>query len=277
MSFKNIIKTIKGGRVETEQGKLKRKADLQRWQIAQDSEKEYWNEFTTEFLLKRSGDRYPKKAERLLREWSEFIKINKNTKILQIGCGPEDVINYFKTGKKYSIDPLAKFYKQKFRLDYKSSHLTEGRGEEIPFPDEYFDVVVIINVLDHTQLPDKVFSEIKKVLKKNGILHFENYIYQKRFIQLAKIKGKIKEIFKREMFNIHHPYTFTLEDVRTLVLNEFSILKESVGKDIGFHENIKELSESVKKEKRFSTRILAKFGLLGLINYTCICRRKNGI
>jgi len=247
----------------------------ERWLIAQKSEEEFWEKYTQDSLLRESGDRYPKKAEVLLKEWSKFIKIDNNTKILQVGCGPEDVINYFKKGKTYSIDPLADFYKRKFSLDYKKTHLTKAPGEVIPFPDKSFDVVILINVLDHVHLPSKVLDEIKRVMKKEAIFHFENYFYQKSFIAIAKSYGKLKQMASGEIFNIHHPYMFTSKELHNLISSKFQILDEEIGKDIGLYQNLVELKEKVKHNKKLSRRILANLGLLGTINYSALAHIRN--
>ena len=252
---------------------LKREKSLSRWKIAQNSEKEFWGEYTTESLLKECGEMYSKKAYALPKEWSRFIRINKNTKILQIGCGPEGVITHLSGGEKYSIDPLAEFYKERFDFDYDSIRLQKGVGEKLPFPDNYFDVVILINVLDHVHSPIQVLSEIKRVLKDKGIFHFENYVYQERFIQIAKIFGKFKEIFTKEIFNIHHPYMFTIKNIKSLISENFLIMHEEIGKDIGDYENFEELKKKKKESKKLTVKIPALFGLYGTINYVSICKK----
>jgi SAM-dependent methyltransferase len=50
-------------------------------------------------------------------------------------------------------------------------HLDEARvgvGEQIPYPDAHFDLVVADNVLEHLDDPDRVFAEIARVLKPGG-------------------------------------------------------------------------------------------------------------
>ncbi|MBV9083683.1 MAG: methyltransferase domain-containing protein [Acidobacteriaceae bacterium] len=44
-----------------------------------------------------------------------------------------------------------------------------GTAENIPWPDEYFDVVICNNVLEHLPDPCAAFVEIKRVLKKGGV------------------------------------------------------------------------------------------------------------
>ena len=52
-----------------------------------------------------------------MQKWKSFININKKTKILEIGCGPYGVLNFIPFGEKYSVDPLADFYKEKFNFE----------------------------------------------------------------------------------------------------------------------------------------------------------------
>ena len=252
-----------------------KKIDLsKRWIIAQKSEKQYWQEYTRDALLKEELERHKRKAEILEEEWKNFIKINKNTKILQIGCGPEDIITHLKNGKRYAIDPLAEFYKKKFSLDYGNLEFLQERGELLPFKDNFFDIVILANVLDHVENPRRVLSEIKRVLKTNGIFHFENLFYQKNFIRIAKIYGAIKESITRDIFNIHHPFMFMLEDLRYMLSKNFSIIHEEIGREIAYYENIQQLKQKKSQEKKLTIKIPAIFGLYGTINYIALCKKK---
>lgn len=250
------------------------KVSNQRWTIAQESEKEYWNEFNEETLVKEEIIRHREKARILEKEWEKWIKINNNIRILQIGCGPEDVIDYFSKGKLYAIDPLAEFYKKKFNLSYKNVTFLEARGENLPFKDKFFDVVILANVLDHVESPDKVLLEINRVLKNNGIFHFENLFYQKNFIKLAKIWGGIKQILTQEMFNIHHPYMFQLKDLKKILSKYFLSIHGEIGREIAFYDNLRELKKIKLNDKKLTTKIPALFGLYGTINYIAICKKK---
>ncbi len=54
--------------------------------------------------------------------------------------------------------------------------LHEGRlasAEELPFPDEHFDVLVSDNVLEHLAQPERVFAEVRRVLKPGGRFLFK--------------------------------------------------------------------------------------------------------
>ncbi len=253
---------------------IKNNVSPERWEIAQKSEKEYWNEYTQDALLKEELERHKKKAEVLEKEWKSFLNITKKTRILQIGSGPEDVIMHLKTGEKYAIDPLADFYKEKFKLDYKNLKFMQARGENLPFKDNFFDIVILANVLDHVESPEKVLSEIKRVLKDDGIFHFENLFYQKNFIRIAKIYGTIKECITGNIFNIHHPFMFMLNNLKNLLYGYFSVVHEEVGREIAYYENLQELKQKKMKEKKLTIKIPAIFGLYGTINYIAICKKK---
>lgn len=247
----------------------------ERWKIAQDSEKEYWDEFDNSKLAEEEIERHKNKAKILEDEWSKFIRLDKNTKILQIGCGPEDVIDYFSTGKLYAIDPLAEFYKKKFNLNYKKVTFVQARGEEIPFEDNSFDIVILANVLDHVENPQKVLSEIRRVMKKNAVFHFENLFYQNSFLVISKLWGPIKQLTTGEMFNVHHPYMFKLKQLQKLIRDNFSIIHEEIGREILLYNNVKELRKFKLKEKKLTTKIPAFFGLYGTINYSALCKKKD--
>jgi ubiquinone/menaquinone biosynthesis C-methylase UbiE len=246
----------------------------ERWKIAQDSEKEYWETFTKETLLKEEAERHKKKAEVLEKEWKQFINITKDAKILQIGCGPEDIINYFSFGKAYAVDPLANFYKEKFGLNYKKMNFVQARGESLPFEDNFFDVVILANVLDHVESPERVLSEIKRVLKKDGIFHFENLFYQNSFILLSKVWGPIKKAFTKQIFNIHHPFMFKKTDLKKILSNDFVRIHEETGRDIGLYDNMKDMASKKRRDSHFKIKFPAFFGLYGTINYIAICRKR---
>lgn len=250
------------------------KVSFKRWKIAQESEKEYWDNFNQETLVREEITRHKEKARILEEEWKKWINLNKNTKILQIGCGPEDVINYF-SGKLYAVDPLADFYKKKFKLDYKNLTFVQGRGEKLPFEENFFDIVILANVLDHVENTRDVLTEIKRVLKDNGIFHFENLFYQKSFIALSKIWGPIKRILTGQIFNVHHPFMFRRENLKKILYPYFKIIHEETGRDIGMYENMKDMIKKKTRDKNIKIKLPAKLRLYGTINYTAVCK-KNG-
>jgi SAM-dependent methyltransferase len=50
----------------------------------------------------------------------------------------------------------------------KGIDVTKGDARDIPFPSDYFDALICLDVLEHIQEDDRVVSEIQRVLKPGG-------------------------------------------------------------------------------------------------------------
>jgi SAM-dependent methyltransferase len=86
----------------------------------------------------------------------------------------------------YGVEPASQGFEKSFLaaktlfvengLD--ASRIIDASGENLPFPDGFFDFVYSANVLEHTADPLQVLREAVRVLKPGGILHFEipNYL-----------------------------------------------------------------------------------------------------
>lgn len=62
--------------------------------------------------------------------------------------------------------------------DIDPDRVVDSTGEQLPFPDESFDIVYSANVLEHTENPERVLRESVRVLRPGGLLHMEmpNYL-----------------------------------------------------------------------------------------------------
>jgi ubiquinone/menaquinone biosynthesis C-methylase UbiE len=247
-----------------------------RWEIAQNSEKEYWNQFNKNNVL-REANQFKDKADNLLISWKKYIKIDNNTKFLQVGGAVFDVINQIKIGKRYAIDPLADFYKEKFNLDYGEVNFKKGVGEKIPYPDKFFDVVILANVIDHVSSPEKVLSECRRVLKEDGLFYLDVYIATEGFIRISKIWAFIQKVFMNKIFNIHHPFMFSIKDVKKLLKKgEFKIIEDNVGKDyFQGTNNFKEVKTAKKHSPKRRIRLLANLGMYGDVIYNTLSKKRH--
>lgn len=103
-----------------------------------------------------------------------YIKkyLNKNNKILDIGCGLGSVC-FLLRRKKFNVTPLD--VQDLSFLD--DARLIIYDGKKLPFNNGKFDVALILTVLHHTPYPKKIILEAKRVAKR--IIIVEDVYYNK--------------------------------------------------------------------------------------------------
>lgn len=94
-------------------------------------------------------------------------------KVLDAGCGEGHLIEYLHKTKPnneyYGADVTeVAITKAKERCPWASFTLTDLA--DLNFPDESFDVVICTEVLEHIYEYEKVIDQLKRVLKKGGLL-----------------------------------------------------------------------------------------------------------
>ena len=95
----------------------------------------------------------------------------KGKKILDLGCGIGTFSQafYLEGAKVVGID-IEEEYLKRARLSFPHIDFVKGVGENLPFPDEEFQIVFCNEVLEHTQNDLLVLKEIFRVLQKDGFL-----------------------------------------------------------------------------------------------------------
>ncbi len=180
-----------------------------RWEKAQKYEKDWWSQRAHSINF----EYYKVFARELLLELKPIIEINQSTSILEIGCGPAGISTYIDSNFKHAIDPLNDFFEsiesfQKQR-DTRTKYL-KAKGENLPYEQETFDLVIMDNVLDHCEDPQKVMNETFRVMKMGSVLYFQQNVYT--------LWGKALRL-GMEKFEIDkgHPFTFTKKDISLLL------------------------------------------------------------
>ena len=85
--------------------------------------------------------------------------------VLEVGCGPAGIIfQLHNTKSRVGLEPMD--LKDLIIDGKKISIVKKGIGEEMPFENESFDVVLSFNALDHSVNPVKVIQEIQRCTKK---------------------------------------------------------------------------------------------------------------
>lgn len=92
----------------------------------------------------------------------------KAKRILDIGCGPRGSLEWADmTEQRVGLDPLAKEYLKLGANQHKMEYVESG-SENIPFPDDHFDIICSFNSLDHVENVEKTITEIERVTKPGG-------------------------------------------------------------------------------------------------------------
>lgn len=142
-------------------------------------EKEYFNsgkEFNQKRGLYFFRNFLPKEIVKRNSEKHHFLMLTDKWKffsecktVLDAGCGKGEFMraapaNAEVSGADINKKEICKLQKEGFNAK------TADISKKIPFEDEKFDGVYCSHVLEHIENPDKMLSEIKRVLKKEGII-----------------------------------------------------------------------------------------------------------
>lgn len=157
-------------------------------------------------------------------------------KVLDVGCAAGDFaegIKFYRSDLDFfgiDISQKAVGIAQKRVLGAKFS---VADAQKMPFSDNFFDTVLCFDLIEHVEFPQKVVSEIHRVLKPKGIFHSHIPI-EKNLLSLEGILTKLgwkgKEIYGG------HPHHFTLEEVKKMLEKEnFKIIKYRFGDHL-FHQ-----------------------------------------
>jgi ubiquinone/menaquinone biosynthesis C-methylase UbiE len=125
-----------------------------------------------------------------VRRMIESVKSIADTdKILEVGSGAHGLIFGFANKVRVGVDPLAVDYKRLFPKWQENAATAAAMGEQLPFADESFDVVMSDNVIDHAEQPLKIVDEIVRVLKPAGLLYFTVNVHHPFYDAASYVHG----------------------------------------------------------------------------------------
>jgi ubiquinone/menaquinone biosynthesis C-methylase UbiE len=159
-----------------------------------------------------SGKKLHLRVEKLLNQ----LRISKDMRVLDVGCGRGDIALYLgkNLNEVFGIDyskeaiGIANSIKNNFSKSMqKKVHFMVMNIKKLSFPDNYFDVVICIDVLEHLYKEEAEYAlrEMKRVLKKNGILFLQtginkllyDFTYKYYIFPMNKILTKIDMLVRR--------------------------------------------------------------------------------
>jgi len=119
-----------------------------------------------------------------------------------------------------------------YNLKRIGARASTGSIENIPFKDKTFDIVIALEVIEHVPNVQQSFLEIKRVLKKKGLLIFSTPIHQKLWTHFDSLAGHLRRFDPIELLEIVYRNNFQLikfigrKDLPVSFLNVSALLEE---------------------------------------------------
>jgi SAM-dependent methyltransferase len=141
----------------------------------------------------------------------DLVAPHAGERILDVGCGTGDNLQFFrdKWCSVTGIDSSAEMLKIARAKHGDHAELILAQAEDIPFSDNEFDIVTIINVLETANDPQKVIAEAIRVCSGRVFIGFLNSY------SFAGTKQRLKEISGFPISQKIH--FFSLNEIRTMV------------------------------------------------------------
>lgn len=124
------------------------------------------------------------RSQAVRRRLEQIKPLSETSAVLEVGSGAHGLVFGFAGSFGVGVDPIAVDYKRLFPKLQKNALTVTAIGEELPFEDASFDVVLSDNVIDHAERPQAIVDEMVRVLKPGGLLYFTVNIHH-RFYDLA--------------------------------------------------------------------------------------------
>lgn len=161
-----------------------------------------FDNFVGTFILgKLFAPVYKKAARGICKDCAPFIA--KGAKIIDIGCGRGITTNEFHD--YFQAEILGVDVTDQRIIDFPFQKID---GKNLPFSNDSFDVALIINVLHHTDDPEKLLSEAKRItkekiiicedLKEKGISQFANWLHKSTYRISAPFLAQPNNFHSRE-------------------------------------------------------------------------------
>lgn len=204
--------------------------------MVKDPEKNYWGDekkYFEEARLIFEGRAKSHRDENYLEDLKAIENIKPKGNFLDIGTNMGFFLRHTrnKGWDVTGVDPspaLSEMARRYFGLNVKTCYLNEAG-----FKDDYFDVVTMTDVFEHIPEPRKLLADIKKVIKKDGILLIKvpNGRFNMLKLRLARAAGKIKDY---DIFDSYEHVTHFSHNTLGRMLAEcgFKVTKSYIGRPI---------------------------------------------
>jgi SAM-dependent methyltransferase len=132
-----------------------------------------------------SGDQF----EELVRSY-----VTPQSQVLDLGCGRGGVVELFWRDVTLAagLDPDAPSL-----TEHHGFPVIRGRGEQLPFAGQSFDLVVCLWVLEHVESPEDVLREVHRVLRPGGHFVFLTPNLRHPLLLMNRVAGALPRLQRR--------------------------------------------------------------------------------
>jgi SAM-dependent methyltransferase len=111
--------------------------------------------------------------------------IDNRARVIEVGSGAHGLIFYFGAAFGVGVDPLAVEYARLFPAWQRCVPTIASLGEQLPFAEETFELVLCDNVVDHAESPSGIVKELVRVLAPGGFLYFTVNVHHRIYSAAA--------------------------------------------------------------------------------------------
>ena len=180
------------------------------------------NWFDKVYKHKRFSYLRPSKA---YETYIDILNLKSGDSVLDVGCGPGLFLKLaMQVGCKCSGIDISEQAIKLVRSYAPEADVNLGKAESLPYPNNYFDVVVCIGALERFSNINKALSEQLRVAKKNAKFCF---LVRNSKSLVSSSLIKIIEVFKLEvllkntkLFDLYSSEAKSLEEWRNIFLSK---------------------------------------------------------
>jgi SAM-dependent methyltransferase len=114
--------------------------------------------------------------------------IAPNDRILEVGSGAHGHVFFLGSPNAIGVDPLADAYRELFPWWQRRARTLAAAGEDLPFEERSFDLVISDNVVDHARSPVQIVRQLVRVLAPGGLLYFAVNVHHRVYEVMSQLQ-----------------------------------------------------------------------------------------